>query len=57
MLVHPKKRGETNVKSFIEFLKAAAGGQPTTKPMKRPPSGKRKVEKATPAPRRRKPKR
>lgn len=47
MLVHPKKRGANNVQNLISFLKMAAGGKPTSKPTKRPPSGRRKVKKAT----------
>jgi hypothetical protein len=46
MLVHPEKRGQTNVGNLIAFLKMAAGGKPTSKPKKRPPSGRRKVKKA-----------
>lgn len=54
MLVHPEKRGQNNVRAFIETLKAMAGGKPVSKPSKRPPSGRRKVEKPV-APKREKP--
>jgi len=54
MLVHPEKRGATNVQNLITFLKMAAGGKPTSKPKKRPPSGRRKVKKAEATRRKRK---
>lgn len=54
MLVHPEKRGQTNVGNFINFLRMAAGGKPTSKPKKRPPSGRRKVKKAEATRRKRK---
>lgn len=53
MLVHPEKRGQTNVGNFVAFLKMMAGGKPTSKPKKRPPSGRRKLKKAVAARRKR----
>lgn len=50
MLVHPEKRGQNNVRAFIAALKVMAGGKPVSKPSKRPPSGRRQVEKPAPAP-------
>lgn len=45
MLLHPEKRREGNVRAFVAALRAMAGGKPVSTPSKRPPSGRRKVEK------------